>query len=42
MKRIKDSDIMPMILAPHNISRAIDAVLAGTYRKTTKQGIEII
>ncbi len=32
---------MPLIIAPDNISRAVDTVLAGTYRKTTKQGIEI-
>lgn len=33
---------MPLILAPDNISRAVDAVLAGAYRKTTKQGLEIL
>lgn len=42
MKRYKDSDIIPLIVAPGNLRESIDAVLAGSHPKTTKQGREIL
>ena len=42
MKRYKDSDIIPLIVAPANLRESTNAVLAGTYRKSTKQGREIL
>ena len=42
MKRYKDSDIIPLIVAPGNLREATNAVLAGTYRKSTAQGREIL
>lgn len=42
MKRIKDSEIIPLIVAPSNIRESIAAVLRGTARKQSKQGREIL
>jgi len=42
MKRYKDSDIIPLIVAPSNLRESISAVLAGTFRKSTSQGQEIL
>ncbi len=42
MKRYKDSDIIPLIAAPANLRESTNAVLAGTYRKSTNQGREIL
>jgi len=42
MKRIKDSGIIPLIVAPSNIRESIAAVLRGTARKQSKQGREIL
>ncbi len=42
MKRLKDSDIIPLIVTPVNLRQSINAVLAGTFRKSTKQGREIL
>lgn len=42
MKRIKDSEIIPLIVAPSNIRESIAAVLRGTTRKQSKQGREIL
>lgn len=42
MKRYKDSDIIPLIVAHDNLRESIDAVLAGTHPKQTKQGREIL
>lgn len=42
MKRIKDSEIIPLIVASSNIRESIDAVLRGTARKQSKQGREIL
>lgn len=42
MKRYKDSDIIPLIVAPGNLRESINAVLAGSHPKTTKQGREIL
>lgn len=42
MKRFKDSDIIPQIAAPSNLRESINAVLAGTFRKSTPQGREIL
>ena len=38
MKRLKDSDIIPLIVAAPNIRQAIFAVLRGTDRKESPQG----
>ena len=42
MKRLKDSDIIPLIVAAPNIRQAIFAVLRGTDRKESPQGREIL
>lgn len=42
MKRFKDSDIIPLIVAPSNLRESINAVLSGTFRKSTSQGREIL
>lgn len=42
MKRYKDSDIIPLIVAPANLQESTNAILSGTYRKSTKQGREIL
>lgn len=42
MKRFKDSDIIPLIIAPGNIRESMNAVLAGSHPKTTPQGREIL
>lgn len=42
MKRYKDSDIIPLIVAPANLRESMNAVLAGSHPKTTKQGREIL
>lgn len=42
MKRLKDSDIIPLIVAPSNIREATNAVLRGTQRKESRQGREIL
>lgn len=42
MKRIKDEDIIPLIIAPANIRQSIYKVLEGTARKESKQGREIL
>lgn len=42
MKRYKDSDIIPLIVAHDNLRESINAVLAGTHPKQTKQGREIL
>lgn len=42
MKRIKDSEILPLITAPANLRQSIFKVLEGTARKDSKQGREIL
>lgn len=42
MKRYKDSDIIPLIVAHDNLRESINAVLAGTRPKESKQGREIL
>lgn len=42
MKRIKDEEIIPLIIAPANIRQSIFKVLEGTARKESKQGREIL
>lgn len=42
MKRYKDSDIIPLIVTHENLRESIDAVLAGTHPKESKQGREIL
>lgn len=42
MKRFKDSDIIPLIVAPANLRESINAVLRGTARKQSSQGREIL
>lgn len=42
MKRLKDTDIIPLIIAPSNLREAMDSVLAGTKRKNSEQGREIL
>lgn len=42
MKRIKDTDIIPLIIAPANIRQSIFKVLEGRSRKESKQGREIL
>lgn len=42
MKRIKDSEILPLITAPANLRQSIFKVLEGTARKQSPQGREIL
>jgi hypothetical protein len=42
MKRLKDSDILPLITSHVNLRASIDAILAGTHRKSTAQGREAL
>lgn len=42
MKRINDSEILPLITAPANLRQSIFKVLEGTDRKDSKQGREIL
>ncbi|MGM9817162.1 MAG: RNA-directed DNA polymerase [Lepagella sp.] len=42
MKRFKDSDVIPLIVAPANLAESISAILSGTLRKLTRQGKEIL
>lgn len=40
MKRIKDTDIIPLIIAPANIRQSIFKVLKGTSRKALREALE--
>lgn len=42
MKRLKDSDIIPLIIDRANLVQSVYSVIHGTDRKTSKQGREIL